>query len=294
MKIAIAALLLTIHLSAQAPPPPLKPETGASKAIIAKTKKAAGPMWTSEVHFFCEAPHANGANDPVIEPTKIFDNVYAIGRTTTVVYAIKTSDGIALIDAGYPNDVEPVLIASMKKLGLDPAQVKMILVTHGHADHSGGSAYMQQHYGSKVYISATDNVPKRDQTLTEGQPVTLGEEKFWPIAIPGHTPGSMGFIFEVKDKGKTHTAALFGGTILLPQNAMPNVLHQYLDSVAHFKAETKKHKVDVELQNHPMMDDFTPRLARLGKTKNPFVIGEANYAKFLDVFTGCISAQLAR
>ena len=87
---------------------------------------------------------------------------------------------------------------------------------------------------------------------------------------------------------------MFGGTILLPQNAMPQVLHQYLDSVAHFKAEAKKRKVDVELQNHPMMDDFEARLKRLAQGKNPFVVGQENYGKFLDVFTGCINAQLAR
>ncbi len=34
--------------------------------------------------------------------------------------------------------------------------MKIILVGHGHADHFGGSRYMQEHFGSKVYISAAD------------------------------------------------------------------------------------------------------------------------------------------
>jgi metallo-beta-lactamase class B len=311
-----ALALLALTLNAQAPPPALKPETEASRALIAKASKTAGKQWPTEVHFFCEAPRANAANDPVVEPTKIFDNVYAIGRNSTVVYAINTSDGILLIDAGYPNDVEPVLLDGMKKLGLDPSKIKAILVTHGHADHFGGSSYLQQHYGAKVYISDADwnfmenppgrggkgkgpgnALPKHDQTLVEGQAVTLGEEKVWPVAVPGHTPGSMGFLFEVKSHGKTHTAALFGGTILLPQNASPEVLKQYLASVAHFKVEAKKRRVDVELQNHPLMDNFEARLAQLNRQPsgaNPFIVGQDGYARFLDVITACMNAQLAR
>jgi metallo-beta-lactamase class B len=314
MKLALSFAFLALGLNAQAPPPALKPETAESKALIAKASKTAGKQWPAEVHFFCEAPKANGANDPVIEPTKIFDNVYAIGRNSTVVYAITTSDGILLIDAGYPNDVEPVLIDGMKKLGLDPAQIKMILVTHGHADHFGGSAYLQQHYGAHVYVSAADwnfmenpparggkakgaptGLPMHDQTLVEGQAVSLGEEKVLPVAVPGHTPGSMGFFFDVKDQGKIHKAALFGGTILLPQNASAETLKQYLASVEHFKEEAKKYKVDVELQNHPLMDNFEARLTQLKQGgSNPFIVGQAGYLKFLDVITDCMSAQLAR
>jgi metallo-beta-lactamase class B len=316
-KAVPAAALLALTLRAQAPPPALKPETDASKALIAKASKTAGKLWPAEVHFFCEAPRANAANDPVIEPTKIFDNVYAIGRNSTIVYAITTAAGIILIDAGYPNDVEPVLLDGMKKLGLDPAQIKIILVTHGHADHFGGSAYLQQHYGAQVYISEADwnfmenppgarggkgkgpatNLPKHDQVLVEGQAVTLGDEEIVPVAVPGHTPGAMGFVFPVKARGRTHTAALFGGTILLPQNASPEVLKQYLASVAHFKEEAKKRKVDVELQNHPLMDHFEARLAQLKQQPsgvNPFIVGPGAYLRFLDVIADCMNAQLAR
>ena len=108
----------------------------------------------------------------------------------------------------------------------------------------------------------------------------------------------MGFIFPVKDQSKTHVAAIYGGTILTPGPISDEGLQTYLKSVAHFKEETKKMKVDVEVQNHPLMDGFTDKLEKLKNRKkgepNPFVVGPANYGKFLDVMSECIDTQIAR
>jgi metallo-beta-lactamase class B len=310
-------------LPAQAPGPGStpasgKPDSEAVRALIEKAKKAGGPMWADEAHFFCEAPRANSANDPPIEPTKVFDNVYVIGNQGTVVYVISTSEGLLMIDSLGANQVETQLLPGFQKLGLDPARVKIIVMGHGHADHFGGSPYMQEHYGSKVYIAAADwqlmenpppgrggdkkgppaVLPKHDQVVAEGQPIVLGDFRIVPVAIPGHTPGSMGFIFPVKENGKTHMAALYGGTVLTPGIVSDEGLQTYLKSVAHFKEETRKAKVEVELQNHPLMDPIQVKLDRLkGRRKgdpNPFVVGQAGYQKFLDVMSACTEANIAR
>ena len=313
----LPSLVFIAAVHAQAPPAaPAKPDSAEVKKDIEKAKKTASTEWAAEAHFFCEAPRANNLNDPLLDPAKIFDNVYIMGRSGTAVYAITTSDGILLIDSGYPNEVEQVVIGGMQKLGLDPAQIKVVILTHGHADHFGGAPYIQEHYHPHVYLSAADwnlmenppsgraqkgpppVLPKHDMVMTEGQPVVLGNEKVTPVAIPGHTPGSMGLIFAVKDGGKTHMAALYGGTILLPGIISDDGLQQYLHSVAHFKDETKKAKVDVELQNHPLYDNLQEKLDKLKTRKkgdpNPFVVGQANYQKFLDVMSQCMDAQIAR
>ena len=106
---------------------------------IARAKQIAGKQWAGEAAFFCISPRANSPTDPLIEPAKLFDNLYAFGRSGTVVYAITTTAGIILIDSGYANEVENVLISQMKSVGLDPAQVKMIILTHGHGNHFGGA-----------------------------------------------------------------------------------------------------------------------------------------------------------
>jgi metallo-beta-lactamase class B len=313
----LTSFLFVVALHAQPPASaPSKPDSADVKKDIDKAKKTAGTEWAAEAHFFCEAPRANSLNDPLLEPARIFDNVYILGRIGTAVYAITTSAGIMLIDSGYPNEVEPVVIGGMKKLGLDPAQIKMVILTHGHADHFGGTPFIQEHYGPHVYLSAADwnlmenpppgraqkgpppVLPKHDMLITEGQPILLGDEKVMPVAIPGHTPGAMGLIFAVKDGGKTHMAALYGGTILLPGIISDDGLEQYLHSIAHFKDETKKAKVDVELQNHPLYDGTLEKLEKIQARKkgdpNPFIVGQANYQKFLDVMSQCMDAQIAR
>ena len=311
-------------LSAQGPgAAPSKPDSADVTAHVEKAKKIAGAQWASEAHFFCLTPRPNRPTDPLIEPTKLFDNVYAIGRSGTAVYAITTPEGIILIDSGYAKEEESVLLPGMKKLGLDPAQIKYVIVTHGHGDHFGGAAYLQEHYGAHVVLSQADwdlmmnppapppgaaqgkapagppvKAPKKDIVAVEGQPIALGGEKVTPVMIPGHTPGSMGLIFDVTDGGKPHVAALYGGTILLPGIISDQGLQQYLRSIDHFKETAQKLKVDVELQNHPLYDDFEARLAKLRERKpgapNPFVVGRANYGKFLDVMVECMRAQIAR
>jgi metallo-beta-lactamase class B len=270
--------------------------------------------WSATKDFYCTPgkAHANAADDPVVTPTKIFDNLYAIGRTTTMVYALTTSEGIVLIDAGYPDQLETVLLPGMKELGLDPARIKYILVTHGHADHFGGSTVLQQRYGAKVGMAAADweiverpgrggvpsTGPKRDIVLAEGTPFKSGDTEIQVVAIPGHTPGSLGFIFPVKDGTATHMAALFGGAILLPARAEVPALQGYIASVNHFADVTRQRGVDVELQNHPMFDAMDVKLAAL-KTRrpgqpHPFVVGKDAYQQFLTTITGCLQEEIKR
>jgi metallo-beta-lactamase class B len=310
MVAAIAWMGVAARVQAQAPAgAPAKPDSAQVKADIEKAKKDAGVQWADEAHFFCEAGRANRPDEPVTEPTKIF------GRTSTITYAITTPDGIILLDSGYANDVEQVLIPGIKKLGLDPANIKDVIVMHGHADHFGGSSYLQEHFGSHVFISAADwdmmehapapangaappPRPGRDKIITEGEPIILGGEKIMPVSIPGHTPGAVGLIFPVKDNGKTYMAAVYGGLILTLDRPTDEGLQQYIKSIAHFKEEVKKANVQVELENHAMMDDMPAKVDKLNARKkgdpNPFVIGQASYQVFLDVMGDCAQAESDR
>lgn len=295
-------------------------DTPQSRAHIAAAEKLAGndPFLRSPYNFFCVAGGArpNNANAPELEPVKLFDNLYAVGSSEATVYAITTSRGIMLIDSGYADRVETVVIPGLRKLGLDPADVKYILLGHGHADHFGGAEYFQEHFGTKIGTTAADwdvihpanppasqangnqSKPKKDLILSEGQPVTLGDETVILAAIPGHTPGSLAFVFPVKDGRQTHMVGLFGGTILTADRIATAGLKQYVQSIAHYLETAKKMKVDVEVQNHPIFDTTPERLARLQARKagepHPFIMGTDRYVKFWTIVSECIQAEIAR
>jgi len=316
----LAVVMLGIGLSAQQPPaPPAPADTPAITAMIEAARKAAAPEFTDAVHFWCEAPRANRVDDPPIAPTKILDNVYAIGNSGTTVYVLQTTAGLLMIDALFGNQVETQLLPGFRALGLDPAQVKIVLVTHGHADHFGGAAYFQEKFGAKVYVSAADwmvmenppparggrgpagppaVIPKHDAEIVDGQKITLGDLTVTPFAVPGHTPGSMAFIFPVKDRGASHTAALFGGAWLTPNILSDQALETFAASVAKFRSATSAARVDTLLQNHMLMVPIQDKLDGLARRKpgdpNPFVVGPAAYQKFVGVMAACTNVNLAR
>jgi metallo-beta-lactamase class B len=322
LQLPAAALAAAMSLSSASSQPAAETaaETSAANvaAAVERARAAAGDRWRETVEFFCgDAGRANRADDPVIAPTRVFDNLYAIGRTSTVVWAATTPAGILLIDAGYPDQLESVLLPGLRAAGLDPNDVKYVLVAHGHADHFGGASYFQER-GARVALSAADwdlierppasapgapapsglPPPRRDVVVTEGEPILFGGLEFTPVLVPGHTPGALGFVFAVEDGGRAHTAALFGGSILLSGRISDDGLRQYVRSVEHFADITRRRGVDVEIQNHPLYDGFGAKLARLsGRVageEHPFVVGQDAYQRFLTVMAECGNAQLAR
>jgi metallo-beta-lactamase class B len=317
-----AALAGATLVASQAPPPqnPAGSDTPAIRQRLDAIRKTAGSDWAETFEFFCamNPNRANRADDPVIEPTRVFDNLAVIGRTSTAIWVVTTSSGLVLIDAGYGDQLDSVLLTGMKKVGLDPARVTHVIVAHGHGDHFGGASYFQQR-GARVVMGAPDwdlveappaagrgpapaapaiEPPKRDIAVTDGQMLTVGGVTFTFVMIPGHTPGSVGIVFPIKDGTATRMAGLFGGSILIPTRIPDEGLRQYIKSIAHWGEVTRKMNVEVEIQNHPMYDGFTGKLQRLAERKpnqpNPFVVGRDGYRRFLDVMSGCTEVQLAR
>jgi metallo-beta-lactamase class B len=318
LAFALIACGMTLAAS-QTAPQAVRPDSPQVRDRLDALRKTAGSEWAEAFDFICAVNpnRANRPDDPEIEPTRVFDNLAVVGRTSTAVWIVTTSAGVVLIDAGYEDQIDSVLLKGLKAVGVDPARVTHVIVGHGHADHFGGAPYFQQR-GARIVMGAPDwdlldaapgpsrgaaaprpAAPlKRDIAVTDGQTLTVGDVTFTFAMIPGHTPGSLGIVFPVKDGGTTRTAGLFGGSILTPGRIPDEGLRQYIASIEHWAKVTREKNVDVEIQNHPLYDGFAAKLQRLKSRApgqpNPFVVGRDAYQRFLDVMSGCTSVQLAR
>ena len=317
--VAPLALLANTTALSQQPVPHVAPtrvttsQADAFDEHLQAARASAGAEWLGVVDHMCtRGPVVTGsADDPLIEPVRIFDNVYAIGRTSTVVYVIATTEGLMLVDSGYADQMDSVLLPGMAQLGLDPQEIKYVIVLHGHADHYGGSLHLQERFGARVVATEADWAlmeamgpdsgrpppPVRDVVATEGEPVRLGDGVVTPFLVPGHTPGAISVVFPVRDGEDTHTAAVFGGTALvvpLLGDAMP----QYLGSIDRFAEIATEMGVNVLLQNHPLFDGMHEKLERLKARSfgepHPFVLGAPDsYRRFMATLAHCSRAQVA-
>src|SRR5580765_2611206 len=203
-------------------------------AHLAAAKAAAEFDFTGTLARTCIAPQTGPGRDVApgpapdrktwfTEPAKVFDNLYFVGTKFHSSWALTTGDGIILLDTLYDYASEEAIVGGLKKLGLDPATVKYVIITHAHGDHDGGAKLMQDRFGSRIIFGGPDwdsieksvnqwpnGKPKRDIVATDGQKITLGDTTVTLVLTPGHTPGTLSLIFAVKDNGKPLTVAYSG------------------------------------------------------------------------------------
>ncbi len=97
-------------------------------------------------------------------------------------------------------------VALVKQHGLN---LNYALETHVHADHITASGQLKQRLGVKTGVSEQCGAANADLQLNDGDVVTFGRETIQVIATPGHTAGSLSFLW--RDRVFTGDALLING-----------------------------------------------------------------------------------
>ena len=262
-----------------------------------------------------EVPAELVGTDPArkwyVPPARVFDDLFFLGQSAFSVWGLRTSEGIILVDSIFDYSVEAEVIEGLRKLGIDPAEIRYVIISHAHADHSGGAGILQRH-GARVIMSEADwqlyekgndkVKAKRDIVATDGMAVTLGKSTVKVYLTPGHTHGTLSTVLPVHDGGTAHVAALWGGTLFnfrdSPGDPRDARLKMYAESAARFRDVVTKAGADILLSNHTAYDGTTvklPALARRAQGQpNPYVIGKDAVQRYFRVAEECaIAARTA-
>ena len=292
-------------------------ETVDSHLVAART--AAGFDFTGTLARLCVAPPKvtairDGAPGPApardtwfIEPANVFDNLYFVGSKIHSSWALTSSEGIILIDTLFTYNSEEEIVGGLKKLGLDPAKVKYVIISHAHGDHVGGAKLMQDRFGSHVVMGGPDwdsteksvngypqGKPKRDIVADDGQKITVGDASVTIVTTPGHTPGTLSMIFTVKDNGKPLTVAYSGGTAFNFPSTAPN-FDIYINSQRKMAAAAAAANATVFMSNHTEFDSALPKIKMLALRKpgepHTFDIGKDAVGRYFTVTSECAQAE---
>jgi metallo-beta-lactamase class B len=298
-------------------------------AALESAKTAAGFEFTGTLARICLLPQSGGedtsdrvpgyvsnpASAPArdtwfAEPARVFDNLYFVGGKIHSSWALTTREGIILIDTIYPYNSEELVVGGMKKLGLDPKDIKYVLISHAHADHIGGAELLQSRYGARIVMGGPDwdtvakhpnryktMAPKRDIVATDGMKITLGGTTVTIWLTPGHTPGTLSYTFTVLDRGRPVNVAYSGGTAFNFVNNTPDPgirnFQTYIDSQKHIAEKAAATGATVLLSNHSEFDNAYNKnrmLAGRGDGPHPYEIGADLVQRYFRVMQGCARA----
>jgi metallo-beta-lactamase class B len=324
LLIGTAALLLGATLAAQAP-------TRDLDSHIAAARTAAGLDFRNTFINLClgstppgggrgagrgaagGAPATPDRAGWYASPYKIFDNLYWLGTRQHSSWALRTSEGIIIIDTNFAWATQPEIIDGLTILGLNPRDIKYVLISHAHGDHDQGAAELQSRYGAKVVMGAPDwestlqrpataagGVPKRDVAVgPEGSKVTLGDTTVTIVATPGHTPGTLSYVFPVRDGGSTLMVAYSGGTLTGAFGTDGARWDQYIASQQKIAKVAADAGASVMLSNHSEYDGAYTRARLIGAKReagenHPFVVGADSVQRYFTVMAECATAAKLR
>jgi metallo-beta-lactamase class B len=246
-------------------------------------------------------------------PLKVFDNLYWLGTRQHSSWALQTSAGIVIIDTNFAWATRPEIIDGLTRLGLNPNDIKYVIISHAHGDHDQGAAELQERYSAQVVMGAADwdatlkrpptapgGVPRKDISIgAEGRKLTLGDTTIEIVATPGHSPGTLSYVFPVKDQGQTVMVAYSGGTLTGAFGADGTRWDEYIASQRRIAKAAADAGASVLLSNHSEYDGAYTKARLLAAPRqpgenHPFIVGTEGVQRYFTVMAECATASKLR
>jgi len=294
-------------------------------SLVSAAKNAAGLDWPGTFLRLCVVPPpaapggGRSAGSPAgpparntwyAEPAKVADNFYFLGTRIHSAWALVGSEGIIVLEALYDYAAPDEIVGGMKKLGLDISKVKYVIISHAHGDHDGGAKFLQDTmpsahlvYGGPDWDAVDRSTnhaggkPKHDTVAGNGMTFSVGDASVRIVTTPGHTPGTISFLFEAKDNGKPLRIAYVGGTAI-PFNGTAAYYDGYLASVRKMAQAAADFGATALMSNHSEFDDAFYKAhtaaARKPGEANPFEVGKTAVGRYFTVVEECTTAAKLR
>ncbi len=220
------------------------------------------------------------------EPIRIAGPIHYVGTRELAAYLITTPAGHILID-GAMAESAPLIESSIRKLGFEPEEIGLLLITQAHADHTGTLAHFKRLSGAKVAVMAGDapllesggtkdylfarvaslhfERVVADRILTDGDTVELGGVTLTARLTPGHTPGCTTWITTVEEAGRSYLVVFPGSTSVNPgtrlaQNpSYPGIAEDYHRAISVLESL----RPDIFLPAHASFFDFEGKRERV-------------------------------
>lgn len=231
-----------------------------------------------------------------VEAFRAFDNLYYVGADWVAAWVLETSEGLILIDSLY-GELVPFIEEGMSELGLDPADIEYVLVTHAHFDHAGGARYFHEKYGATTAMLEEDwelaagepdfrpyPRPQKQRVIKDGDTLTLGDTTVQFYHTPGHTLGTLSMQFPVHDGDETYQAFVMGGAGL--NFSGEQRIQAYINSLERIRGIEG---IEVNVPNHASSSEVFERAGRLESRD----AGEAHPFVDPDAFYGWLDELLA-
>lgn len=212
------------------------------------------------------------------EPFQITDDIYYVGSKGLAAYLIVSGRQAILLDGAMDDNVETIE-NNIKSLGFALDDVKIIINSHAHFDHAGGIARLKADTGAKLAAMAEDksalergrhegdsNYVGRfkpvavDQTLADGDTISVGSVTLTATLTPGHTKGCTTWSMTSPDAGKQRRVVFpcslsVAGNRLVGNKSYPGIVEDYRRSFELMRAM----QADVVLPAHPELADIFGR-----------------------------------